>query len=168
MQLGHNGKFITTYKDKAIQISDTLFVKIHSVIYDTKDIYKLESVKFSIFGKNTSIPEINKWVYRVYNEYKQIIQNELDSGIYYFEYKGQPVMKYYADINGNKDEMRKREIENAPKNLTFDKQEFVTNKNFKSLYGNSAKKVYKQLKFFIENEHWYRDKGLPCTLTGIL
>ena len=99
-------------------------------------------------------------LHNTHAEYKQELQNELNTNLYYFEHKVIIPNLSYASLTSNKEEL----LRIAPKHLTFTNKEFITNKSFNSLYGSDAQTVYNNVKFFKENESWYSDKGLPYQL----
>lgn len=167
MRLIHNGDYIITYKDKPIQITDNLYFKIHEVYYNTLDPRILEMVKFSLYGNKISTTLIHKWIAKVYYEYKQSLENEFPNNLYYFElYSNEKVSSFdpRGDIDIDDTAYRRMAMMNAPKHLSFSKNEFVSNKFFESLYGETSKRVYRHVKFFVENEHWYKKQGLPYHL----
>jgi DNA replication protein DnaC len=169
LKLIHNGDYIISYKDKPIQITSELYFKIHQITYNPEQPHKLDLIKFSLYGDQISTLYINKWTSQVYHEYKQSLQNEFSSSLYYFEYNSNEKLLTF-DPRGDlptKSIDKRIEIMNAPKHLTFTKNEFVSNKNFDSLYGKNFERIYKHVKFFTENENWYKEQGLPYHL-GIL
>lgn len=59
---------------------------------------------------------------------------------------------------------RNMEMANEPKHLSFVRYPLTTNKTFASLFGEHIRNVERRVRFFLEKEDWYREKGVPYQL----
>jgi len=58
-------------------------------------------------------------------------------------------------------------ISTAPKQLSFIKSPFHSNKTFANIFGPEVKEVYERVSFFLKNKDWYDSRGIPYQL-GLL
>lgn len=106
-----------------------------------KRYYRLE-----VFSKKINIYQLTKWVEKINKEYKNHLLNKmLDS---------QHILNVNYDL---KDKYILIEAEKWSSNVTFE------NRFFKK-----KKEVIKKLDFFLNNEEWYKKKGIPHTLGFLL
>jgi hypothetical protein len=94
----------------------------------------------------------------------------LGDKIYYFDQKNghsqpprSPISTKSEDIYNHKQMM----INTSPKQLSFTKAQYYSNKQFSNLYGDDIRYIEKRIKFFTENKEWYDRKGIPYQI-GLL
>jgi SpoVK/Ycf46/Vps4 family AAA+-type ATPase len=162
------GNFMITYKEKPIQISRELFVKIDNVDIGTNG--SINSLKMSLLSNTMSAAEIGKYVKEVYVNYLQEVKNSLGNNIYFFDQKskdGNAPPPPPSSDPGQLMQHKRMLINTAPKQLSFTMMPFYSNKQFSNIYGPEVKLIEKRIKFFIDNKDWYDSKGIPYQL-GIL
>lgn len=59
---------------------------------------------------------------------------------------------------------RNMELANEPKHLSYVRYPLTTNKTFASLFGEHIRHVESRVRFFLDSEEWYREKGVPYQL----
>lgn len=165
-----NSQYIVSLKDKYIQVTNDIYIKILDIQYDSKVRYScvLSSLEFVLCSNTNTAIEIKEWVNKVHIDYKKEMENKLGNQVYYFDYYERPNIQSF-DPRGDIciERSKKDKLLSAPKHLSFIMQEFHSNKSLSTLYGNSAKKLIKSVEFFVNNEEWYKKRGLPYHL-GIL
>lgn len=163
------GKVVITYKDKYIQMTNDIFVKIDDISYD-KD--KVASLSISLKSNTQTASEISAYVMNIYEKYKICIQNSLGNNIYYFDHKidsGCPP-KYPMGENIKKEDKlnhKRMLVQTAPKIVTFTKKIFTSNKSFENICGKDIRTIEHRVRFFMSNKDWYDKKGIPYQL-GLL
>ena len=119
-------------------------------LHDDKDDYyneteKKESKKnhsIIIFSENksTDIYDIEEFIKKCLLEYKSYILNNTLKDQYYFCFNG-------SEDNGDI--------------IYFSEKIFNTNRTFDTVFFEEKDKYVNNLKFFLENEDWYKKKGIP-------
>jgi hypothetical protein len=170
LKLINNGHFIVAYKDKPIQIANSIYVKIDNVALSPTGM--ISSIKFTVASNSLSASEITQFIKKIHQDYQQEMKNSLGSNIYFFDQKSRdgsgppPVpigINDPAAIRNHKAML----INTAPKNLNFTMTPFYSNKQFTNIFGKEIRDIEQRVKFFVENKDWYDKKGIPYQL-GIL
>jgi hypothetical protein len=172
-KLINNGKIIIDYMTKPIQITRDIFVKID--LLNKTETGDISMIKLSLLSNTLTSSELVEFVNDLYDKYKQELKNSLGNKIYYFDQKNSqtsmpprlPVTGSGADSKINETNHRTMLINSAPKQLSFTKELFYSNKQFDNLFGQDVKYIKKRVEFFINNKEWYDSKSLPHQL-GIL
>ena len=165
------GHIIVTYKDKPIQMTRDIYVKIDSI--HLTPVGNVSYITLTLMSNTIPASSICNYVHNIYNTYLEDLKNSLGSNIYYFDHKAteNPTPPIMAGRPGCTDEdimMQKRmRINSAPKQLPFDKAVFYSNKQFSNIFGKEVREVEKRVRFFLENKDWYDAKGVPYQL-GLL
>lgn len=164
LQLIDNAKTLASYKDKPIQITKDIFVKIDGIGMNM-DTGMVDFVKLVLMSNSLSAAEIGKWVRQMHDLHKEELKNALGDSIYYFDQK----TRASDDPRGGSDEKLEKamRIMSAPKNLTFSKTLFYSNKQFRNIFGKQVREVEHRVRFFLENREWYDSRGIPYQL-GIM
>jgi len=139
---------------EVIEITNKIMFQVKKFTDSDKGLSKLE---FEIFSYDLTLAELHDFVNKIIKENKMQKQNKLGTQLYYFNEIIKPLQTY----NG------KPLYESAPKMIPFTMTKFFTNKNLYNVYGESFKVVKDRVHFFMNNEDWYKHKGIPHTL-GIL
>lgn len=134
--------FIPDQKEHFL-LEDNIYcqIKMTKTVIDKnngKDLSKLHTIKIFSYNKNITIIDIEDFIQKCVNNFNEYLSNKLFKNQYYFSY-----------IN--------RE-DNIP---LFNEREFITNRTFNTIFFEEKEKYISHLKFFIENEDWYKKKGLP-------
>ena len=168
LKLINKGQIMMTYKDKPIQVTNDIFLKIDAI--DMSAVGALNSIKISLLSNTLSSAELAQYVKNMYANYLQEIKNSLGDKIYYFDQKSQnsqppsiPVSTDHSAIQNHKQML----ISTAPKQLSFTMAQFYSNKKFSNIYGEEVRLIEKRIKFFLERRDWYDSKGIPYQI-GLL
>lgn len=170
----NNGKIMVAYKDKPIQLTKDIFLKVDHVTLTESG--NVSAVKVSLLSNSCSAAEISAFVYKLYENYQQEIKNSLGNSIYYFDQKSKdgdlpppppPSGGNAETIAANILNHKRMLINTAPKSLTFTMDKFYSNKTFANICGKEAREIEKRVRFFIDNKNWYDSKGIPYQL-GLL
>lgn len=143
-----------------IEVEKGLFCKIVKLHLST-DSFVPEFCHIELYSKIFTLQEIRQFLYKIKKEYLEDLNNQINNGIYFFEQvnnktNNDPRGKILPD--GSVDKLY---LSSLPKNLTFTKKTYTTHRSFDNLIGNNTQKIYSKIKFFQENENWYKSKGIP-------
>ena len=164
-----NGQLMMTYKDKPIQISSHIYLKIDSINIGTTG--EINSIKLSLLSNTLSSAELADFIKNLYANYQQEIKNSLGNKIYYFDQKSStstaPAMPPPNSDAAAIDNYKRMRISTAPKQLSFTMTPFYSNKKFSNIYGDEVRHIEKRINFFMNNKDWYDEKGIPYQI-GLL
>jgi len=104
------------------------------------EINKIHSIKIFSNDKNTSIRDLELFIESCSDKYLKYVEQNSIKEQYYFCFQ-------YSEDNGN--------------TLYYSEKIFKTNRTFDTVFFENKDKYIKSLKFFIENESWYKKKGIP-------
>jgi AAA+ superfamily predicted ATPase len=169
LKLIDHGHIMISYKDKPIQITKDIFVKIDSIVTATGD--AVSSIKLTLLSNTLSAAELATYAKNLYAKYQEELKNSLGNNIYFFDQKsrdgsGPSQLPPSADAETIRNHKRMA-ISTAPKNLSFTMSPFYSNKNFSNIFGNDVRTIEKRVNFFLQNRDWYDRKGVPYQL-GLL
>ena len=99
---------------------------------------KSHSIRIFSENKNTTIYDIEDFIYECLLEYNKFIEDHTIKDQYYFSFN------YSEDDD-----------------LNFSEKVFNTNRTFDSIFFENKETYVKNLDFFINNEDWYKKKGIP-------
>ena len=164
-----NGGIMITYKDKPIQMTKDVYMKIGSIGMTPEG--KVSVISMSLLSNTYSAAEIVDYVKNLYSNYLQEMKNSLGNSIYFFDQKSRdsgsapqfPVSKDEASVQNHKRML----INTAPKQLCFTMAPFYSNKQFSNICGEEVRLIEQRVRFFTENRKWYDSKGIPYQL-GLL
>lgn len=140
---------------ETVEISPKIMMKITKIEKHAKS--GLSSIEFELFSYEYTLTELQEYITKVVKTSRIKRQNKLGNQLYYFN----EVLDPLPVING------KIIYSRASPNISFTMTPFFTNKNLYNMYGENFQAVRKRVDFFINNEDWYKKKGIPYTL-GIL
>jgi AAA+ superfamily predicted ATPase len=164
-----NGQLMMTYKDKPIQISAHIYLKIDSINIGATG--EINSIKLSLLSNTLSSAELADFIKNLYANYQQEIKNSLGNKIYYFDQKSStstaPAMAPPNSDAAAIDNYKRMRISTAPKQLSFTMTPFYSNKKFSNIYGDEVRHIEKRINFFMNNKDWYDEKGIPYQI-GLL
>lgn len=153
-------KLSSTSSSKSMAASDstveTTSETNNSVSVSTAPTEQLQYIE--VYSYTFDMEQLRSFITELVNSYLVKITNKLGNHIYYFS--EQPAM-VYKDASGKIDRSKSFDT------LTFSMKRFITNRNFKNLFGNEVNTIRKRVEFFKNNKQWYDEKGVPYTL-GIL
>jgi AAA+ superfamily predicted ATPase len=175
LKLIEKGNTMITYKDKPIQITADIFLKVDSITFSPSGT-NITMIKISLLSNTLSTAEIVSFVKDIYANFVQEMQNSLGSKIYYFDQKNTTNSSLPSfpsegvkgtsanDLMLNHKRML---INSAPKQLSFSLAPFYSNKQFSNIFGKEVRMIEKRVRFFMENKSWYDERGIPYQL-GLL
>lgn len=165
------GQIMVNYKDQPIQLTRDIFLRILSVTMCPGGV-SIASVKISLQSNTLSAAEITEYVRNLYANYLQELKNSLGNNIYFFDHKSKDAPPPMAPPGATEAEAianhKRMMISTAPKQLSFTKTPFYSNKSFGNIYGAEARLIEQRLRFFIDNKQWYDRKGIPYQLGMLL
>ncbi|PNH01314.1 Mitochondrial chaperone BCS1 [Tetrabaena socialis] len=155
-----NGIFIVETKDAIALNADISFAKLMTAETDGE----VQKMVIEVFSFTKDIVQIRDYLTALEQEHAKNRGNKLGRQIYYFdEIAVQPMMRP-APAGGA---AMVPDLSRSPPVLTFTMFPLQTNKSLNNIYGASVRKAVHRVNFFLANQGWYRDKGIPYTL-GIL
>jgi SpoVK/Ycf46/Vps4 family AAA+-type ATPase len=169
LSLINNGQLMMTYKDKPIQITTHIYLKIDSLNIETSG--EINSIKLSLLSNTLSSAELAAYIKNLYDNHQQEIKNSLGNKIYYFDQKSSsqtaPPMPPPGTDEVGIDNYKRMRISTAPKQLAFTMTPFYSNKKFSNIYGEEVRHIEKRIHFFMNNKDWYDERGIPYQI-GLL
>jgi 5S rRNA maturation endonuclease (ribonuclease M5) len=139
-----------------IQLSDDIFAQMNQSTGE--DASKLEQI-VEIFSYEKHVCELREFIDDISRNYTLKLKNKLGGQICYFNQHAMNAPKVAGTHEKN--------FTNLPKTCFFGMKAFNTNRRFTNLFGPEIESVRKRVQFFLNNEKWYNDKGIPYTL-GLL
>jgi hypothetical protein len=137
---------------KPFLIYDNIYcnIKIYEDVYETNkdkmELNKKHIIKLFSYDKNIQISYIEDFIDKCLDIYTQYTIEKSVKDIYYFCY-----------VNSD----------DGAELLNFNEKIFNTNRTFKTIFFEQKEEYLKKLDFFINNQEWYNNKGIPYHL-GIL
>lgn len=168
LKLIGRGDIIINYKEKPVQITKEIFVKIDDIVISASN--TITSIRISLLSNVLSAAEMGNYVKELYNNHLQEIKNALGNKIYFFDQKNKDANPPPQANSSNEDAILSHKImriNTAPKQLSFTMTPFYSNKQFSNIYGKDIRLIEKRIKFFIDNRDWYDKKGIPYQI-GLL
>ena len=167
LHLIQSSQFIINFKEKPVEIFKDIYVKIddfqmsqetlvmsHLILHVSSNIHSTKYIRSKLDALR------DRWVADQ--------QNKLGDQIWYFEQKVRPSRMPLGSRDGKLDEQHRQvRVLDALPNIQYEMRPFHSNKTFDNLFGSEARMVRDRLNFFLENEKWYVDKGMPYQL-GLL
>lgn len=169
LRLNPNGKFLVSYKEKPIQITNDIFMRIDNIMTDNKTGH-VNVIKITLLSNQLSACEISKYIQTVYTAYQEELKNSLGKNIYFFDHKIRDSGPPPIAVGKGAEEVRNHKrmiIQTSPKQLSFTMTPFYSNKRFGNIFGTEVRKIQQRVEFFVNNKNWYDAKGIPYQL-GIL
>lgn len=166
LQMIKNGAMMVSYKEKPIQMTNDIFIKVMNV--DMNEDGDISKLTFCLQSNTLSAAEMLQYIRKIHNKCMLDKKNELAGKVFYFDQKNKDsdtVPQIKADMDPI--EFKKMNIKMAPKFLNFTMSEFHSNKTFDNIFGDEVKLVKKRVEFFCNNKDWYDKKGIPYQL-GLL
>lgn len=139
---------------KPFLIYKDIYCQVSFFNENNEDKIKCEKIFIEISSKK-SIKDINKFIDKIVDQYNDK-QNKLRKNKYYiYTYKKENIIK-----NNDYDDSYKNFI-------PWKEIEFLSNKNIDCLFISEKEKLLSRIHFFVNNEKFYKDNGIPYNL-GIL
>lgn len=162
------GQIMITYQEKPVQITRDIYCKIDAINFTQSG--NISAVRLTLLSNTVSAADIAAYVKSVYTNYLQELKNSIGDNIYFFDQKSKDAQPPPLPFGGSRNDiiMHKRMmISSAPKQLSFSKMPFYSNKQFSNIFGKEVREIEKRVRFFLDNKDWYDSKGVPYQL-GLL
>ncbi len=147
-------KFFYVNHHEIIEISSKIFMQVIKIDKIEKG---LRYINFELFSYEYTLTELQEYINKIVKSSRIKRQNKLGNQLYYFNEIVEALPKQNGKIMYGR----------APPFIGFSMTPFFTNKNLTNIYGENFQVVRKRVEFFMNNEDWYKKKGIPYTL-GIL
>lgn len=147
--------YLVSYKEE-FEISKDISCRVRIVAQETEEEYA--SYDIFIFSYTLELEDLKKFINKIKTNYIYEQNNKLGTQKYYFDEIPFVIPK---EMDGS------LRYEIAPRNMTFTKTPFNTNKSLKNVFGDHLSIVKNRIDMFVNNKRWYEEKGLPYTL-GVL
>lgn len=171
LNLIENTQTLINYLLKPFQVTKDIYAKVQSIERDM-DTGITSSITLVIMSNTLSSHEISVWIRKIYDIYKEDMKNSLGDTIYFFDNKHKSEQidpRGSIPCNNENDKVMQQmmKILTAPKQLSFVKSPFYSNKTFSNIYGKEVREVEERVSFFLNNKEWYDTRGIPYQL-GLL
>ncbi|KAG2424901.1 hypothetical protein HXX76_014059 [Chlamydomonas incerta] len=143
-----------------VPIAPDVFMKVTEV--QRRELSDVQSASIMIRSPSKNVLKLMELLDKLCAKHTEHQKQQLASSPCYFEQKPRVEMRYNPGID-----TRRHEIAIAPKNLSFIKYPFHSNKTFENLCGEEVRVVADRVRFFCSNREWYNAKGVPYQL-GIM
>lgn len=168
LQLVDSARMMITHRESPIQLTEDIFVKLDKLDMSTDG--SLERVRLVLMSNQRTASEITAYIRHVQDLHRQELKNALGDTIYFFDQKNKSDFMDPRGMPkpGNDDGGAKfSRIMNAPKELSFSRTPFHSNKRFDNTFGEQVREVEARVSFFCDNKNWYSERGIPYQL-GIM
>ena len=125
---------------------------------------EIEVTTLSIFSYKDSLYELREWINNCVKEYKIYLKTIYNESQLYVTIS-KPETKH-INKSENFDGKRKKKV-NLDDELSIESSPWVSNITFNNSYFNDMEAIVNNINFFLNNEEWYKSKGIPYNL-GIL
>ncbi len=157
------GIFVVDTTDEIKLATDVYFSKISTCEEDGE----IDRMSIQVYSYSLDIVQLRDYLNDLEIKYLKNRGNQLGRQLYYFDEMGViPPMKMSKNDNGAGADAPHfvPDLSKALPCITFNMFALHTNKSLKNIYGKSVRQAKKRVDFFVNNENWYRDKGIPYTL----
>ena len=167
LHLIQSSQFIINFKEKPVEIFQDIYVKIDD-FQMSQETLVMSHLILHVSSNVHSTKYIRDKLDILRDRWVADQQNKLGDKIWYFEQKVKPSRMSLGSRDGKLDEqLRQVRVLDALPNIQYEMRPFHSNKTFDNLFGSEARMVRDRLNFFLENEKWYVNKGMPHQL-GLL
>jgi AAA+ superfamily predicted ATPase len=171
LQLIENAHTLINYLEKPFQVTNEIFAKVQSIDKDPES-GSVASIHLLLMSNTLTSCDIMRWARQVYLQYKEQIKNALGDTLYFFDHKNRsdqtdprgPVIIEEQESKRARNTQRVMKIATAPKQLSFIKSPFYSNKTFANIFGKEVREVEERVNFFLKNKSWYDSRGIPYQL----
>jgi AAA+ superfamily predicted ATPase len=153
-------QFVPNYVNKPFELIDDVVCEIDNIRFDKQN--NIDFCKIIITSNKKSSSELAKEVCKIYNEYENEKELELNNNVYIFDINLKNTRSLYEE--GLVQQDKSMIIQTAKSKLTFNKTKFYSNRSLENVLGKSSKLVFDRVLFFQNNKAWYTQKGIPYQL----
>ena len=167
-RLIESAQVMISYKEHPIQLTKDIYLRLDSVTSSAEG--NVETIDITLASNTVSAAEISRYVKHLCELRKEELKNALGDSVFYFDQKSKDSDRIPPSLGVSKnpaqdiENMKRMQIQTAPKQLSFSKTPFVSNKQFHNIFGEEARLIEKRVKFFLENREWYDTRGVPYQL----
>lgn len=167
-RLIESAQVMISYKEQPIQLTKDIYLRLDSVSSSAEG--NVENIDITLASNTVSAAEISRYVKHLCELRKEELKNALGDSVFYFDQKSKDSDRIPPSLGVSKnpqqdiENMKRMQIQTAPKQLSFSKTPFVSNKQFHNIFGDEARLIEKRVKFFLENREWYDTRGVPYQL----
>jgi hypothetical protein len=170
-------KIYVLNETSVIDIGQDMFMKLLSAVVDPTIVVQSQEPAdkskglvqhVELFSYTKTAIELRHFLDKITTQYTIDTQNNLGNKRFYFNM--QPVSATPVLQNSSQKNPANASGKDYSKLLpffTFNMKRFQTNRKFSNLFGDNIKAIRKRVQFFLNNEEWYNQKGIPYTL-GLL
>jgi AAA+ superfamily predicted ATPase len=153
-------QFVPNYIKKPFELIDDVVCEIDDIKFDKQN--DIDFCKIIITSNKKSSSELAKEVCKIYNEYEDEKEIELNNNVYIFDINLKNTRSLYEKGLAQQD--ISMVVQTAKSKLTFNKTKFYSNRSLENVLGKSSKLVFDRVLFFQNNKAWYTQKGIPYQL----
>ena len=167
LKLIENARMMITHIETPVQLTEDCYLKLDKL--DLESDGSLIRVRIILMSNTSSASELAAYVRRLQVAYRQELRNALGDTVYYFDQKDKTSLLDPRGVPESDDPAAKRaRIMNTPRELSFTRTPFHSNKLFSNTFGDQVREVESRVKFFCENRAWYTERGIPYQLGFLL
>jgi len=156
--------FFQVEQKNSFKIENDIYGKIYKKEKTTYGNYKteiFEFIYFELYSKKKSLHELQKWINIRLQEYENYLLHKNNNKQLYIEI-------FNNNLNNNPNNNHNNSNNNNNKDLEFNKYEWISSVTFENRFFTNKDKIINNIKFFLENELWYKQRGIPYTLGFLL
>ena len=168
LKLIENARMMITHAETPVQLTDDCYLKLDKLDIETDG--SLIRVRIILMSNTSSASELAAYVRRLQVAYRQELRNALGDTVYYFDQKDKTSMLDPRGVPDSGDDAaaKRARVMNAPRELSFTRTPFHSNKLFSNTFGEQVREVESRVRFFCENRGWYTERGIPYQLGFLL
>ena len=148
---------------ESVQLAEGVALEV--VAIKRRDVCDIDTVTARLSSPTLTATQLVRFVDRLVERYTEHQFTQLASSPCFFDQKCKSSAPNYNPYLP--ETRRQQQVLQAPRNLTFVKHSFHSNKAFDNLCGPEIALIKDRVEFFVNNRDWYDAKGIPYQL-GIL
>ena len=151
LKLIENARMMITHAETPVQLTDDCYLKLDKLDIETDG--SLIRVRIILMSNTSSASELAAYVRRLQVAYRQELRNALGDTVYYFDQKDKTSMLDPRGVPDSGDDAaaKRARVMNAPRELSFTRTPFHSNKLFSNTFGEQVREVESRVRFFCES-----------------
>lgn len=149
--------------NESVQLAEGVMMEVAAI--KRRDVCDIDTVTVRLSSPTLTANQLVRFVDRLVERYTEHQFTQLASSPCFFDQKCKSNAPNYNPYIP--ETRRQQQVMQAPRNLTFVKHSFHSNKAFDNLCGPEIALIKDRVEFFVNNRDWYDAKGIPYQL-GIL
>ena len=160
-------KFYMPRTNLPIQLDDDIYMQIEKIHITNRDdkgntcIRDVKKINFTILSERHDVNYIHNYI----NKCKKIYEKKIDDSLMNIKYIFEYVDTKSIINDDDDDDDDRRGTKSKLVNIICNEYQLNSTKNLReNCFFNDVDKIIKRIDFFINNEEWYKERGIPYQL----